>query len=226
MKSICIIPARSGSIRIKNKNIINFSNKPIIYWSILAAKKSKCFKKIFVSTDSQKIAKLSKKFGKIEIIKRPKKISDSKTPLIEVIQHALKEIEISYDAVCCILPASPLIMYQDIQATKKLLSKKCNFVVPITKYDYPIDKSIYIKKNNFINFTQKKISNKRSQDLKENYHDVGQFYWGKEDYFKLYKNIFLSKKVKGYFIPNYRARDIDTLEDLEITKIIFKSLKK
>ena len=117
-------------------------------------------------------------------------------------------------------------MYQDIQATKKLLSKKCNFVVPITKYDYPIDKSIYIKKNNFINFTQKKISNKRSQDLKENYHDVGQFYWGKEDYFKLYKNIFLSKKVKGYFIPNYRARDIDTLEDLEITKIIFKSLKK
>ena len=49
-------------------------------------------------------------------------------------------------------------MYQDIQATKKLLSKKCNFVVPITKYDYPIDKSIYIKKNNFINFTQKKKS--------------------------------------------------------------------
>ena len=45
MKSICIIPARSGSIRIKNKNIINFSNKPIIYWSILAAKKVNVLKK-------------------------------------------------------------------------------------------------------------------------------------------------------------------------------------
>ena len=98
MKSICIIPARSGSIRIKNKNIINFSNKPIIYWSILAAKKSKCFKKIFVSTDSQKIEKLSKNLEKLKSSK-DQKISDSKTPLIEVIQHALKEIEISYDVL-------------------------------------------------------------------------------------------------------------------------------
>ena len=56
MKSICIIPARSGSVRIKNKNIIKFQNKPIIYWSIQVAKKSKCFKKIYVSTDSKLIA--------------------------------------------------------------------------------------------------------------------------------------------------------------------------
>ena len=122
MKSICIIPARSEVLELKNKNIINFSNKPIIYWSILAAKKSKCFKKIFVSTDSQKIAKLSKNLEKLKSSKDQKKI-DSKTPLIEVIQHASKEIEISYDAVCCILPASPLIMYQDIQANKNFFQK-------------------------------------------------------------------------------------------------------
>lgn len=158
MNSICIIPARSGSVRIKNKNIIKFQNKPIIYWSIQAAKKSKCFKKIYVSTDSDRIAKIVKKFGKIDIIKRPKKFSNNKAPLIDVIHHALMSVKISYDAVCCILPASPLIMFNDIALSKKFLSKNCNFVVPVTHYDYPIQKSIFFKKKNFIDLTKKKVS--------------------------------------------------------------------
>ena len=226
MNSICIIPARSGSERIKNKNIIKFQNKPIIYWSIQAAIKSKCFKKIFVSTDNENIAKVVRKFGKIDIIKRPKKISSNKAPLIDVIHHALKNIDSSYDAVCCILPASPLILYKDIKLSKKFLSENCYFVVPVTKYDYPIEKSILFKKNKFINFSKKGVANKRSQDFEEKYHDVGQFYWGIKDYFLKYKDIFSSQKVKGFILPNYRTRDIDNKEDIEISKLIFKLYKK
>ncbi len=59
-KIICIIPARGKSKRIKNKNIKVFNGKPIIAWSIIAAKKSKIFDQIIVSTDSKKIAKISK----------------------------------------------------------------------------------------------------------------------------------------------------------------------
>ena len=70
-KNLCIIPARSGSKRIKNKNIINFAGKPIIYWSILAAKKTKLFDKIVVSSDGYKILDISKKYG-VDIYKRPK----------------------------------------------------------------------------------------------------------------------------------------------------------
>ena len=62
-KCICIIPARKGSKRIKNKNIINFFGKPLIYYSIKAALKSKIFSKIIVSTDCKKIANISKKYG-------------------------------------------------------------------------------------------------------------------------------------------------------------------
>ena len=58
MNSICIIPARGGSKRIKNKNIIKFNKQPMIYWSVKAAKKSKCFDKIVISTDCDKIIKL------------------------------------------------------------------------------------------------------------------------------------------------------------------------
>ena len=61
--NIAIIPARSGSKRIKNKNIKLFCGKPIIYYSINEAKKSKIFQKIIVSTDSEKIKKISEKYG-------------------------------------------------------------------------------------------------------------------------------------------------------------------
>ena len=62
-KIIAIIPARSGSKRIKNKNIIKIFGKPMIAWTIIAAKKSKLFDKVLVSTDSNKIAKIAKKYN-------------------------------------------------------------------------------------------------------------------------------------------------------------------
>ena len=62
-KIICIIPARGGSERIKNKNIIDFYGKPLIYYSIKAAKKSNIFSRIIVSTDSKKIMGIVKKYG-------------------------------------------------------------------------------------------------------------------------------------------------------------------
>ena len=61
--NIAIIPARSGSKRIKNKNLINFFGKPLIYYSINLAKKSGLFDKIIVSTDSKEIKKISKLWG-------------------------------------------------------------------------------------------------------------------------------------------------------------------
>ena len=75
MKNIAIIPARSGSKRIKNKNIKLFFGKPIIQWTYEILKKSKLFSKIVVSTDSKKIKNVCKKFGVKYFIERPKKLS-------------------------------------------------------------------------------------------------------------------------------------------------------
>ena len=63
--NIAIIPARSGSKRIKNKNIKKFHGKPIIAWSILEALKAKVFDKVIVSTDSEKIAKIARNYGAV-----------------------------------------------------------------------------------------------------------------------------------------------------------------
>ena len=88
--NIAIIPARSGSKRIKNKNIKLFHKKPIIYYSIIAAKKSKLFSEIYVSTNSNKIKNISKKFG-AKILNRPNNfLSGDKAEIMDVISYETK----------------------------------------------------------------------------------------------------------------------------------------
>ena len=88
-KLYCVIPARGGSKRIKNKNIIIFNKKPLIYYSINVAKKSNLFKKIIVSTDSDKIKYLSEKFGAIVPFKRQKNISNDILNVLPILNPLL-----------------------------------------------------------------------------------------------------------------------------------------
>ena len=114
--NIAIIPARAGSKRIKNKNIKLFCGKPIIYYSIIAAKKSNIFNKIIVSTDSLKIKKISEKYGADVPFIRPKNLSDDFTSTMDVVKHSIKEM--SYNPknlnICCIYPTAPLIKQDDL----------------------------------------------------------------------------------------------------------------
>lgn len=87
--NVAIIPARSGSKRLKGKNIKIFKNKPVIYWSILAAKKTRLFDKIIVSTNSFKIAKISNKFGAETPFIRAKELANDKTSTISVIKNEI-----------------------------------------------------------------------------------------------------------------------------------------
>ena len=88
-KILCLIPARGGSKEIKNKNLLPLKSKPLIYWSIKLAKKIKFFDRVVVSTDSLKIKSVAEKFGAEVPFIRPKKISKSQTPMIDVINHCI-----------------------------------------------------------------------------------------------------------------------------------------
>ena len=123
---LAIIPARGGSKRIKNKNIKNFFKKPIISYPINEAIKSKIFDKIIVSTDSDKIRKISQKFGANVFFKRPKKLSGDKVSDKLVIKHAIEWVtkhigKVRY--VCVIYPTAALIK-------KKILK---NHLIPLKK---------------------------------------------------------------------------------------------
>ena len=88
--NLAIIPARSGSKRIKNKNIVKVNNKPIIHYALDAAKKSKIFHKIHVSTDSKKIENIVNNLGYEIDFLRPKHLADDFTGIIPVLKHVLE----------------------------------------------------------------------------------------------------------------------------------------
>ena len=96
MKIICVICMRGNSQEIKNKNLISINKKPLMYYTIKSAIRSKLFDKIVVSSDSKKIQNLSKKLGAEVIFSRPKKLSRNNIPKLNAIKHAVLESEKYY----------------------------------------------------------------------------------------------------------------------------------
>ena len=93
MKVLCTICAREGSKGVPNKNIKAILGKPLIAFSIQQALESNLFDKIVVSTDSDEIGKIDKKYGAESWFSRPAELSSDDSPKIPVIQHALEESE-------------------------------------------------------------------------------------------------------------------------------------
>jgi len=225
--NLAIIPARGGSKRILKKNIKIFNGKPAIAYSIEAAIKSKIFDKIIVSTDDKKISKIANKYGAETPFFRPKEISDDYTPSNIVIKHSInyfKKKNILFKNVCCIYPVAPFISYKDIRkAYNILIRKKWNFVITASKSPFKIDRSFTKNVNQSIQMRFPSLYKKRSQDLKNSYYDVGQFYWGKQDSWLKYNNLF-----KNYStileLPFLRAIDIDDLDDWKNAEFISKNI--
>ena len=135
LTNIAIIPARMGSKRIKEKNIKNFHSKPIIEWTFRIIKKSNIFQKIVLSSESNRILNLGRRLGFDILIKRPKNLAADHTGTIEVIQHAIRELEKEFliKNICCVYPCNPFIQIKDLKKSIYLLNKNKNsFVVPIT----------------------------------------------------------------------------------------------
>ena len=226
--NIAIIPARSGSKRIKNKNIKKFHGKPIIAWSILEALKAKVFDKVIVSTDSEKIAKIARNYGAVTPFLRSKKLSNDKTNLPVVVEDCIKyflnkNIKINY--ACLIYATSPLIDKKDIIKGSNLIKKnKYDFVISVSKFESSVQRAVFLK-NNIIYPQNKKYILTKSQKLKEMYYDNGQFTFGTTKAWLSKKHTFFCKS-SIVEIPSMRSQDIDNIDDWKKAEIIFRLLKK
>jgi pseudaminic acid cytidylyltransferase len=222
--AIAIIPARFSSKRILNKNIKKFFNYPIIYYTIKVALDSGCFDNVYVSTDSEKIAKISKKYGaKVPFI-RSKSLSGDYTETVPVICDAInkiKKIE-DFNYVCCLYPASPFIKKNNVKKAFKLSKKINNLVFPVSKFETPIDRNISINKKKKIIFNKNKFF-KRTQDLEQYFYDAGQFYFAP-------KNLFFNKKIINkdcsvIILNKFESIDINDPEDWKVAEKIYKIKK-
>ena len=188
MKKIAIITARGGSKRIPKKNIKKFINKPIIAYSIEAAINSKVFDEVMVSTDSEEIAEIAKKYGATVPFLRSEETSNDYATTADVLKEVINRYKDSgkvFDVACCIYPTAPFITPEKLKSAYELLeSSKFDSVLPVTAFSFPPLRGVVINDGK-ISFKWEEYSQKRSQDLETIYHDCGQFYMFDVEKFKI-----------------------------------------
>jgi len=229
---LAIIPARFGSKRIPNKNIKNFNGKPIISYPILAAKKSRLFREIIVSTDSNKIKKIVNKFGAKVYYLRSKKLSNDQAIIKDVLFDVIKFLKkkmLTSEYFCLLYATSPLINYYDLKKSLKVLdasSSAVDSIMAVKEFSYPIQRALGINKYGHLYMKNQKYRYARSQDFEKFYQDAGAFAWFKTDNFL--KKIKRNNSVVSmpYFLKETRVQDIDNIEDWKVAEFKYKYLQK
>jgi N-acylneuraminate cytidylyltransferase len=214
--NIAVIPARGGSKRIPRKNIKLFCGKPMIAWSIEAAKASDLFGRIIVSTDDNEIAQVASQWGAEVPFIRPAALSDDHAGTTEVIAHATQWAQnqgLAPSAVCCIYATAPFVRQQDLQRGLAALdSGPWDYAFTATEFAAPIFRSFRQLDTGGLEMFFPQHFTTRSQDLPQALHDAGQFYWGRPEAWLRSAKIFDRHSIP-VLIPRWRVQDIDTADD-------------
>jgi N-acylneuraminate cytidylyltransferase len=214
--NIAIIPARGGSKRIPRKNIKEFCGKPMIAWSIEAAKKANLFDRIIVSTDDEEIADVANRWGAEVPFMRPEELSNDFAGTTEVITHATKWAQDQgwpLEAVCCIYATAPFVRQNDLQrGLNALRSGPWAYAFTAAEFAAPVFRSFKQVESGGIEMFFPEHFSTRSQDLPEALHDAGQFYWGRPNAWLSGARIF-DRHSTPVIIPRWRVQDIDTVDD-------------
>ncbi len=223
--NIAIIPARGGSKRIPRKNIKEFVGKPMIAWSIEAAKASRLFEHIIVSTDDKEIAEIAQQCGAEVPFMRPMKLSDDYVGTGAVIKHAVEWVINNFgelDLICTIYATAPFITPADIINGLALLMKSsAEIAFTVTSFSFPIQRAIRITNEGRVAMFQPEHFLTRSQDLEHAYHDAGQFYWATKNAVLNEISAFSDAAIP-IILPRCQVQDIDTLEDWQRAELMFK----
>lgn len=223
--TVCVIPARGGSKRIPRKNIRPFHGRPMIGWSIAAARESGVFDRIVVSTDDPEIAAVAQAEGAEVPFLRPADLSGDHTPTVPVIAHAVAALGLApTSAVCCLYATAPMVQAEDIRRGLARLGNETSFVVSVTTFPFPIQRALRQHDDGRIEMMDPRHMTTRSQDLEEAWHDAGQFYWARAETWAAGAAVF-GPGARGLPLPRHRVQDIDTPEDWARAEALFALLR-
>lgn len=232
MNFIGIIPARAGSISIKNKNIVKLNGKPLINYTIIAAKNSILRDNFIVSTDDPKIIKLCKELKVKYFYKRPKKFSSNKTTAIELLKYLVKDLEkkkFKFKNIVYLQPTSPfrnyLILNKAIKTYKKNLNIDSLISVSEVESFHPA-RMKFMDKNNILldNYYTEKKEGSNKQELNKMYIRNGAIYIFKKR--NIEKGTIKGKKSYGFLMSKNQSVNIDSINDLNYAKFLINQNPK
>lgn len=232
MEILAVIPARSGSQGIKNKNIRPLAGRPLIAHAIADAQGSKYITRIIVSTDSPDYARIARRYGAEVPFLRPKDLAGGETQIADVIWHLLKKLQADEnyypDYLVLLQATSPLRTVEDVDGTIELLFKrKAKVAVTVCDTEQLLytkdaaDRLKLVSRKEFL-----KSSNR--QDLPPTYRLDGPMVYFIETKEFLKRRSFIKGDLVGYVIPVWRAIDLDEPQDFVVGEALrrnFKNLK-
>lgn len=229
-KTLGVITARGGSKTIPRKNIKLLAGKPLIAYTIKAAKDSKFLTRCIVSSDDREIISISKKYGADVPFVRPKELAGDKSGSIEVVQHAIKWLKENdgqkYDYIMILQPTSPLRTGRDIdECIKKIVDNNADSVMSMFELvDFSLKKLKRIKNGLIFPLVEEEgKKSSRHQDSEKIYKRNCAIYLTRTDLIK--GGDLFGKKSLAYLMPAERSADINKPYEFELAEFWVKKLK-
>lgn len=225
MGNIAIIPARSGSKGLKDKNIKDLCGKPLLAYSIDCALKSRKFDKVFVSTDSVEYAKIAEKYGADISFLRTEGNSGDTAGSWDVVREVIEKFECQneyFDKIMLLQPTSPLRTVVDINASFLLMEEKnANAVLSVTVVEHsPLWCNTLEADLCMDQFIDERYSGMPRQMLPTYYRLNGAIYLITRQ--ELEKKQMFRNKCYAYIMPSERSVDIDTELDFKVAEYLLK----
>lgn len=216
-KNLVIIPLRKGSVRLQNKNKLDFNGLPLFMHTVQYALTFKgLIDRVVISTNDEEIKSITKEIG-IDFIDRPDTLAKNDTPTIDVLKHVLEQLDEDFDNVILLQATNPLRPKSLLKdCLDAYLSKNCDSLLTVSNLNKKfgvIKEGTFHPKN--YNFGQ------RFQDMEELYYENGLLYISKSDLIK--KGKIIGELNYPYIIDHpFSQIDIDTKEDLDLAKWYYK----
>lgn len=229
MKILAIIPARSGSKGLRDKNTKILHGKPLIAWTIERAQKSKYIERLIVSTDSEGIAEVAVEYGAEVPFIRPAELATDEAPGIAPVMHAIEFLEkhegYKSDYVLLLQCTSPMRQTFHIDECIELAAQRTSdSIVSVNELEYPILWNRVIDENgflqNFIEYDEKE--GYQRQKIEKVYRLNGSMYISNTEKLKKEKS-FLVGNVRPYIMSKESSVDIDDEFGFRVAEMLLKS---
>ena len=227
-KLLALIPARGGSKGVRRKNLRLVGGKPLIAWSIETALAVKDVDRVVVSTDDSEIASVALEFS-AEVIDRPDAIANDYTPMLDVVEHAISELDNpkgTYEYILLLQPTSPARTAGDITNAFHAIkvSNAASLISVFVDTDKHPARAYTISDNVLTPFVDEPKGSLR-QDLPVVYHRNGAIYISRVDYVSQNRRLW-SDLPQAFIMPKERSLNIDDELDLLIADLLMSHWHK
>ena len=226
-KLLAIIPARSGSKGLPNKNIKLLNGKPLLAYSVDAAKQTGLFDKIHVSTDSKDYSDIAETYGADQPFLRDKENSGDATSSWYAVREVIRKYEmrgVTFDLCVLLQPTSPLRSAEDICGAVRLYRERgARAVSSVTEMEHPAEWSFSLEEDgSMVEYAASPYKNCRRQELKKRYRENGAIYVVAVKDIMDPEFEFYSADCYAYVMEASRSVDIDTETDFRIAEVLLR----